>query len=137
MEAIMRDFKQQDPEAVADYSDQDIEDWTETNQRAFDAFIREDPEEGVDVIEKAVRETYPKDLYRSPVGRDTPYIFFETTLPRDVSDSLSAFTRKFQLMMKWKHKSEVNLKSTFPIKVDTDTICRRASANLWQKKNGS
>ncbi|KAL3195128.1 hypothetical protein MRX96_045748 [Rhipicephalus microplus] len=77
MDTIMRDFKQQDPEAVADYSHQDIADWTETNQRSFDAFIREDPEEGVDVIEKAVRETYPKD-----------------------SDSLSAFTRKFQFMMK-------------------------------------
>ncbi|KAL1472819.1 hypothetical protein MTO96_022724 [Rhipicephalus appendiculatus] len=52
MDMVMREFKQQDPEAVADYSHQDIEDWLKTNQKAFEAFIREDPEEGVEIIEK-------------------------------------------------------------------------------------
>lgn len=100
MDLVMREFKQQDPEAVADYTHRDIEDWIKINQKSFDTFIREDPEEGVDVIEKAVRETYPKYVYRSPCGQDTPYIFFETTFPRDVTDLLSVVTRKVQLMMK-------------------------------------
>lgn len=98
MDLIMREFKQQDPEAVAEYSHQDIEDWIKTNEKGFNAFIREDPEEGVEVIEKAVTETYPKDLYRSPWGRDTPFIFFETTFPSDITDLVSAITRKVQLM---------------------------------------
>lgn len=100
MDFVMREFKQQDPEAVADYTHQDIEDWLMTNNNAFSTFIREDPEEAVDVIEKAVRETYPKDLYRSPCGRDTPYIFLETALPSDITNLIAAITRKIQLTMK-------------------------------------
>ncbi|XP_050048042.1 short-chain dehydrogenase/reductase family 9C member 7-like [Dermacentor andersoni] len=100
MDIALREFKQQDPESIADYTHQDIEDWLKTNDNTFSTFMREDPEEAVDIIEKAVRETCPKYLYRSPCGRDAPYIFLETALPSEITSLIAAITRKIQLRMK-------------------------------------
>ncbi|XP_077493318.1 retinol dehydrogenase 7-like [Amblyomma americanum] len=100
MVLAMQEFKQQTPEVTANYSYQDIEDWMKTLDSNFKPVIREDPEECVDVIERAVRETYPKAMYRSPLGRDAPFIAFMTSFPSEVIDAVTAVTRKVQLRLK-------------------------------------
>ncbi|KAL3207512.1 hypothetical protein MRX96_039589 [Rhipicephalus microplus] len=68
---VMREFRQQEPDAIATYTHQDVEDWMKALDKGFEAVMREDPEEGVTVMERAVRETFPDTVYRSPWGRDT------------------------------------------------------------------
>lgn len=100
MDIAMQEFKQQAPEVTADYSYQDIEDWMTSLDNNFKAIIREDPEECVNVIERTVRETFPKAMYRSPLGRDAPFIAFMTSFPSEVIDAATAVARKVQLRMK-------------------------------------
>ncbi|KAL1421678.1 hypothetical protein MTO96_004062 [Rhipicephalus appendiculatus] len=67
---LMRELQKQAPEVISDYSDEEID----AALRAMDKFtqmlIREDPEECVDILERAVTETNPKTHYHSPWGLD-------------------------------------------------------------------
>ncbi|KAH7933693.1 hypothetical protein HPB49_015949 [Dermacentor silvarum] len=100
MDLVMQEFRQQEPDAIAHYTHQDVEDWMKALDKSFSAIMREDPEEGVSVMERAVRETYPKAIYRSPWGLDTPCVFFMTLFPRDITDFASLLLHKIQLRMK-------------------------------------
>lgn len=100
MDLVMQEFRQQEPDAIAHYTHQDVEDWMKALDKSFSAIMREDPEEGVSVMERAVRETYPKSIYRSPWGLDTPCVFFMTLFPRDITDFASLLLHKIQLRMK-------------------------------------
>ncbi|XP_070383315.1 D-beta-hydroxybutyrate dehydrogenase, mitochondrial-like isoform X2 [Dermacentor albipictus] len=100
MDLVMREFKQQEPEAIARYTHQDVEDWMKALGKSFNAIMREDPEEGVSVMERAVRETYPNAIYRSPWGLDTPCVFFMTVFPRGITDFASVLLHKIHLRMK-------------------------------------
>ncbi|KAH7939193.1 hypothetical protein HPB52_008135 [Rhipicephalus sanguineus] len=100
MDIVMREFRHQEPEAVAAYTHQDVEDWVKVLGKTFQAIIREDPEEGVSVMERAVRETFPDTIYKSPWGVDTPCVYFMTLFPRDVTDFVSVLVRKIQFRMK-------------------------------------
>lgn len=100
MDLVMREFRQQEPEAIAHYTHQDVEDWMKALGKSFNAIMREDPEEGVSVMERAVRETYPNAIYRSPWGLDTPCVFFMTVFPREITDFASLLLHKIHLRMK-------------------------------------
>ncbi|KAL3195127.1 hypothetical protein MRX96_045747 [Rhipicephalus microplus] len=100
MDPVMREFRQQEPDAIATYTHQDVEDWMKALGKGFEAIMREDPEEGVTVMERAVRETFPDTVYRSPWGRDTPCVYFMTSFPRDITDFFSLLVRKIQFRMK-------------------------------------
>lgn len=100
MDPVMREFRQQEPDAIATYTHQDVEDWMKALDKGFEAVMREDPEEGVTVMERAVRETFPDTIYRSPWGRDAPYVYFMTSFPRDITDFFSLLVRKIQFRMK-------------------------------------
>ncbi|KAK8763988.1 hypothetical protein V5799_033417 [Amblyomma americanum] len=99
IDLAMQEFKQQDKEVTVDYSYQDIEDWMNALVNNLKRFIREDPEECVDVLERKARETYPEVVYRSPLGRDAPSIAFMTSFPTEIIDAFTVVTRKVQLKM--------------------------------------
>lgn len=100
MDRVMREFRQQEPEAIADYTPQDVEDWINVVRKNFEAVMRPDPEGGVSVMERAVRETFPKAIYKSPWGVDTPCVHFMTLFPRDITDVAFMLVRKIQLSLK-------------------------------------
>ncbi|XP_077528693.1 retinol dehydrogenase 7-like [Haemaphysalis longicornis] len=100
IDLTMEEFKKQAPEVTADYSHEDIEEWMKTLEKGFEAILRDDPEEAVDVLERAVRETYPQALYRSPLGLDAPSMFLMQYVPSEVGDLLVRLMQKVQSHMK-------------------------------------
>ncbi|XP_070383376.1 D-beta-hydroxybutyrate dehydrogenase, mitochondrial-like isoform X2 [Dermacentor albipictus] len=107
--AIMREFEKQPAEVVADYSLEEVEQWTGTTGGIFDAGVREDLEEAVDLIEKAVRETYPKARYRSPWSLGRLYVSCMSSLPSEAADVIVHITRQVQLRRKWKNAGRFKL----------------------------
>ncbi|XP_075531619.1 uncharacterized protein LOC142564487 [Dermacentor variabilis] len=103
MNTIMREFEKQLAEVVADYSLEEVEQWTGTTGGIFDAGGREDPEEAVDLIEKAVRETYPKARSRSPWSLGALYVSCMSSLPSEAADAVVHIMRQVQLRTKWKN----------------------------------
>lgn len=98
-EHVLRELRKQTPEVIADYSEQDIDDWLKVTDTFSGPMIRKDPEECVDVIEKAVRETHPMTHYHSPWGVDFLYLSALLSLPIDVADALVEVIRKVHLKL--------------------------------------
>lgn len=63
---VMQEIKKQDPEVIADFSETEINDWLRSARDISRAVMRENSEEGVDLVEKTIRETHPKTRYQSP-----------------------------------------------------------------------
>ncbi|KAH7933958.1 hypothetical protein HPB49_019590 [Dermacentor silvarum] len=109
MDTVMREFERQPAEVVADYSLEEAQQWIWTTAGIFDAGVREDPEEAVDLIEKAVRETYPKARYRSPWSLGRLYVSCMSSLPSEAADVIVQLTRQVQLRTKWRNVARFKL----------------------------
>lgn len=94
---VMRELGKQDPEVIADYSQEEIDEWLKVSDKCSGPLIRKEPEECVDVLEKAVRETQPMTHYWSPWGFDLLYLSAILSLPSDVVDAATAVIRKIHL----------------------------------------
>ncbi|KAL1486418.1 hypothetical protein MTO96_046975 [Rhipicephalus appendiculatus] len=102
MDDVMRELKRQSPEVIADYSFEEVEEWTRATSGIFDVSVKEDPEEAVDLIEQAVRESFPNARYRSSWSLGQLYMSIMSSLPSEVADVTVSITRQVQLRMKWK-----------------------------------
>ncbi|KAH6923856.1 hypothetical protein HPB50_008263 [Hyalomma asiaticum] len=101
-DAVMRELEKQSPEVAAEYSREEVEQWTRTTAGIFEAGVREDPEGAVDLIEQAVRETFPKACYGSSWSLGQLYVSFMSLLPREAADVIVSITRQVQLSTRWK-----------------------------------
>lgn len=100
IDLAMEEFKKQSPEVTSDYSHEDFEYWMMALEKGFESVLRDDPEEAVDVLERAVLETYPQALYRSPLGRDAPSMLLMQSVPSEVGDLVVRLMQKLQVNMK-------------------------------------
>lgn len=98
-EHMMRELRKQAPEVIADYSEQEVEDALRTMGKFTDLLIRDDPEECVDILERAITETNPKTHYHSPWGLDKLYPLLIRSIPSEVGDFIITLTQKMQTMM--------------------------------------
>ncbi|XP_037524673.1 D-beta-hydroxybutyrate dehydrogenase, mitochondrial [Rhipicephalus sanguineus] len=96
-EHVTREFRKQSPEVIADYSQEDVDDWLKVTDKFSGPMIRKNPEECVDVLEKAVRETQPTTHYRSPWGTDFLLLSTILSLPSEVADIAVEIIRKVNL----------------------------------------
>lgn len=96
-ERVMEEFRKQSPEVIADYSQDDVDEWLRVTDNFSGPMIRKNPEECVDVLEKAVRETRPTTHYSSPWGSDLLLLTVLLSLPSDVADAAMEIIRKVQL----------------------------------------
>ncbi|XP_075531832.1 retinol dehydrogenase 7-like [Dermacentor variabilis] len=94
---VMRELRKQAPEVIADYSEEEIDNWLEVSDKCSGPLLRTEPEECVDVLEKAIRETQPMTHYWSPWGIDLLYLSVMLSLPSDVFDAAVAVIRKVHL----------------------------------------
>ncbi|KAL3226978.1 hypothetical protein MRX96_024483 [Rhipicephalus microplus] len=98
-EQLMRELQKQDPEVISDYSEEEINCAIRTMDKFTQMLIREDPEECVDVLERAVTETNPKTHYHSPWGLDRLYPLLIRSIPSEVGDLAINLTTKLQMKM--------------------------------------
>lgn len=98
-EQLMRELQKQDPEVISDYSEEEIDCAIRTMNKFTQMLIREDPEECVDVLERAVTETNPKTHYHSPWGLDRLYPLLIRSVPSEVGDLAIILTTKLQMKM--------------------------------------
>ncbi|XP_077493770.1 D-beta-hydroxybutyrate dehydrogenase, mitochondrial-like [Amblyomma americanum] len=96
---VMREFRKQAPDVIADYSEEEIVEWLRMTAELSKTLIRQDPEECVDVIESAVTETHPTIRYRSPWGSDYSFLLLLTSVPAEVADIIVSLTRRIQIKM--------------------------------------
>lgn len=96
---LMRELQKQDPEVISDYSEEEIDCAIRTMDKFTQMLIREDPEECVDVLERAVTETNPKTHYHSPWGLDRLYPLLIKSVPSEVGDLVINLTTKLQMKM--------------------------------------
>lgn len=98
-EHVMLELRKQPAEVIADYSDAEIDDMLRVMDKFTQLLIRDDPEECVDILERAVRETHPKTHYQSPWGLDQLYPLLILSLPSEAADLIFSLTRRLQLKM--------------------------------------
>uniref|UniRef100_L7M0B7 Putative corticosteroid 11-beta-dehydrogenase n=1 Tax=Rhipicephalus pulchellus TaxID=72859 RepID=L7M0B7_RHIPC len=98
-EEMMRELRKQAPEVISDYSEEEIDGALRAMDKFTQMLIREDPEECVDILERAVTETNPKTHYHSPWGLDRVYPLLITSVPSEVADFVINLTHKLQMKM--------------------------------------
>ncbi|XP_075531948.1 retinol dehydrogenase 7-like [Dermacentor variabilis] len=98
-ERVMLELRKQAPEVIADYSDAEIGDALRIVDGFTKLLIRDDPEECVDILERAIRETHPKTHYQSPLGLDRLYPLLISSLPSEAADLIISITTKLQRKM--------------------------------------
>lgn len=98
-EQLMRELRQQAPEVIADYTEEEIDGAVRAMDKFTQLLIREDPEECVDILERAVTETNPKTHYHSPWGLDRLYPLLIMSLPSEVADFVINLTRNLQMKL--------------------------------------
>lgn len=91
---LLAELKKQSPETIPSYRQEDIEVWMKTAGNGFELAMKTDIEEAVDVLENAVRETYPKTCYSTPFGLDSASATFFTHAPSEVADQVVSLMRK-------------------------------------------
>lgn len=91
---FVAEFKKQSAEAIANYRQEDIEGLMKTVDNSFELVMRTDIEEAIDVLENAVRETYPKTSYSTPFGLDYASATFFTHAPSEIADKVLSVIQK-------------------------------------------
>lgn len=100
MELIMAELKNKSPGATANYRQDGLEEFMKTTIESFDLAVRDNIEEAVDVLENAVRETYPKTRYSSPLGVDAPITAVLTHAPTELADHVISLMTKLAFLLK-------------------------------------
>ncbi|KAK8760646.1 hypothetical protein V5799_028089, partial [Amblyomma americanum] len=86
VEAVEQELQQQPPEVIADYSADEIQRWLKIPRIAYELIAREDINEVVETIMKAVRETFPKTRYISPFRLGGFVYYSPMLLPSELAD---------------------------------------------------
>ncbi|XP_077493314.1 retinol dehydrogenase 7-like isoform X1 [Amblyomma americanum] len=98
--AVEKEFKSQPAEVTADYSEQEIHDWTRSMKALYDWRIKEDIEDLVDQMVLAVRETDPKTRYTTMALFDYAWVCCLRALPTEAVDIILFWSRKIALWKK-------------------------------------
>lgn len=94
MRAIERDLNRQAPEVVADYTETEIHNWLKSASTYYSYSMRENPQEVVDQMIAAVRETDPKTCYPATGPLEYTSLCILRTLPDEAVDYLILGIRK-------------------------------------------
>lgn len=91
---LAAEFKEQSPEDIATYHHKEIDESMKATVNCLELVLRDDVEEAVDVLETAVRETYPKTCYTTPFGMDSACTMFFTHAPSDIAEHVISLGQK-------------------------------------------
>lgn len=89
----IEDLRKKNPEVAEDFTQEEIDDWFHSSKEYFDILNRDNIQEVVDVMIAAVRETYPKTCYPTPVSASTAVLFPLVYIPDEATDAIMALTR--------------------------------------------
>lgn len=87
------DLRQNCPEVADDYTQEEIDGWIRSSKDYFEVLNRDNLEEVVDAMVHAVRETFPRTWYTTPLSLSTVALFPCTYLPDEATDAIMAFAR--------------------------------------------
>ncbi|XP_037524671.1 D-beta-hydroxybutyrate dehydrogenase, mitochondrial [Rhipicephalus sanguineus] len=87
------DLRQNCPDVADDFTQEEIDGWILSSKDYFDALNRDNLQEVADAMVLAVRETYPRTWYTTPLSLSTVALFPCTYLPDEVTDAIMAFAR--------------------------------------------
>ncbi|XP_075531211.1 D-beta-hydroxybutyrate dehydrogenase, mitochondrial-like isoform X2 [Dermacentor variabilis] len=94
MRAIERDLNKQAPEVVADYTETEIKNWLTSASTYYSYSMRDNPQEVVNQMIAAVRETDPKTCYPATGPLEYTSLSILRTLPDEAVDYLILGIRK-------------------------------------------
>lgn len=100
MALLIAELEHTSPEHSANYHQDGLKEYMKTTIESFDVAVRENADEAVDVLENAVRETYPKTAYSSPLGIDAPFTAVFTHAPTEVADLAMSLMGKVPSLLK-------------------------------------
>lgn len=98
-ESVMLELRKQAPEVIAVYSHADVDYLLRAVDKFTQLLIRDNPEECVDILERAILDTHPKTHYLSPWGLDQLYPLLIATLPSEAADLTISLTTKLLVKM--------------------------------------
>lgn len=100
MELLIAELEQKSPEESANYHQDGLKEYMKTTIENFEMAVRESPEEAIDMLENAVRETYPKTAYSSPAGLDAPFTVIFTHAPTELADHVMRLVGRIPPLLK-------------------------------------
>ncbi|KAL3226988.1 hypothetical protein MRX96_024493 [Rhipicephalus microplus] len=99
LQAIQRDLKKQAPEVVADYTEAEVMNWLKSASTYYSYSMRENPQEVVDQMISAVRETDPKTCYPATGPLEYASLCLLRILPDEAVDYLILGIRKLIILL--------------------------------------
>ncbi|XP_077493313.1 retinol dehydrogenase 7-like [Amblyomma americanum] len=99
LEVIQDDLGKLPPEVLEDYGEQEILEWMKTAEILFKCMSRQDPNEVVDQMVRAIRESEPKPYYAAWGPLDPAFYFILREGPAEMVDALSFVVRKISTWM--------------------------------------
>lgn len=99
LEAVQRDLNKQAPEVIADYTEAEVKNWLKSASTYYSYSMRENPQEVVDQMISAVRETDPKTCYPATGPLEYASLCILRTLPDEAVDYLILGIRKLIIFL--------------------------------------
>ncbi|KAH7940078.1 hypothetical protein HPB52_021027 [Rhipicephalus sanguineus] len=99
LEAVQRDLNKQAPEVIADYTEAEVKNWLKSASTYYSYSMRENPQEVVDQMISAVRETDPKTCYPATGPFEYASLCILRTLPDEAVDYLILGIRKLIILL--------------------------------------